>query len=68
MSEHTPWPFVAITPADLYRFTPTQFEHLKEVGFFGPDDTAELIDGLLVQRVPVVIEGDTSPPSVEVQG
>lgn len=67
MTEHSPWPFVAITPADLYRLTPAMFQSLVDGGFIGPDDTTELIDGLLVQRVPVVIEVGMSPP-VDVHG
>lgn len=39
-------------PRSVHRFTIEQYERLVRVGFLGPGDRAELIDGWLVDKMP----------------
>ena len=41
-----------IPPRSVHRFTIEQYERLVRVGFLGPGDRAELIDGWLVDKMP----------------
>ncbi len=39
-------------PKSVHRFTIRDYERLVEIGFFGPADRAELVDGWLVDKMP----------------
>jgi Uma2 family endonuclease len=39
-------------PRTVHRFTIGEYERLVKIGFFGPSDRAELIDGWLVDKMP----------------
>jgi Uma2 family endonuclease len=52
MSTKTITPEKATPPARVHRFKIGEYERLVEIGFFGPADRAELVDGWLVDKMP----------------
>jgi len=45
-------PETVAPPARVHRFKIGEYERLVEIGFFGPADRAELVDGWLVDKMP----------------